>query len=261
MFAASARANDPRDVHEVQTLVIDVGDEAGAFRPLISGFTAELPALRALLAQPSVSTVLRYTQDYINQGDAADLALEMVDAAGVGIDFTSRPDRSGGLIAPKYVARKISRLLGPVPLLDHVPPDQVFGGATLLGLPLTSVVALSGLAPPSIVPLPGDPPGAAMTWTLPLTPFGPFQPNASSTATLNVTIAAAPPSGAPSRNADRADGVPGAELRLRPAARPAAGDVCISTPSPSPSCPGATRTWRSATPQSRSAARSSWSTA
>jgi hypothetical protein len=196
MFAASARANDPRDVHEVQTLVIDVGDEGGAFWPLISGFTAELPALRALLAQPSVSTVLRYTPDYINQGDAADLALEMVDAAGVGIDFTSRPDRSGGLIAPKYVARKISRLLGPVPLLDHVSPDQVFGGATLLGLPLTSVVALSGLAPPGIVPLPGDPPGAAMTWTLPLTPFGPFQPNASSTATLNVTIAAAPPSGA-----------------------------------------------------------------
>ena len=194
MFAGSARANDPRDLHEVQMLVIDVGTEAGAFRPLISGFMAELPTLRALLAQPSVRTLLRYTQDYVDNGDAADLALEMVDPDGVGIDFTSRPDRSGGLIAPKYAARAISRLVGPVP--GAVPIDQALSGATLLGLPLTSIVNTTGLAPPTIVPLAGNPPGASMTWTLPLQPSGPFQPKDGSKATLNVTIAAAPPSGA-----------------------------------------------------------------
>ena len=191
MFAGSARANDPRDLHEVQALVIDLDDEAGA--PLISGFTAELPALRALLAKPSVSTVLSYTQDYIDQGDAADLALEILDP--IGIDFTSRADRSGGLIAPNYAARAISRLLGPVP--GAVPLDQAFSDATLLGLPLVHIVDLSGLAPPTVVPLPGNPPGAAMTWKLRLKPLGPFKPATGSTATLNVKIAAAPPSGPP----------------------------------------------------------------
>jgi hypothetical protein len=215
MFAGAAGANDPRDTHEVHELVLDVGAEAGAFRPLIAGFTAELPALRALLGQPSVSTVLRYTQNYIAQGDAADLALEMVDAAGVGIDFTSRPDRSGGLIAPKYVARAISRLLGPVP--GAVALDQAFSGATLLGLPLTSIVDLTGLQPPSIVPLPGNPPGAAMTWTLPLKPLGPFMPATGSTATLNVTIAGAPGAlaAASSGLPPGADGTPGAQTKCQ----------------------------------------------
>jgi hypothetical protein len=197
MFPGSARANDPRDLHEVQTLVIDVGDEAGAFRPKISGFRAELPTLRALLAQPSMGALLLYTQEYIDQGDAADLALAVFDPNGVVIDFTKRPDRSGGLIAPKYAAHAISRTLGPVP--GTVSLRDALNGATLLGLPLTQMVELNGLAPPTIIPLAGNPPGASMTWTLPLTPLGPFRPAPGSTATLNVTIASAPPGAAGTR--------------------------------------------------------------
>jgi hypothetical protein len=46
----------------------------------------------------------------------------------------------GGLIAPKYAAHGISRLLGPVP---GAVPLEAFSDATLLALPLKDVVGLS----------------------------------------------------------------------------------------------------------------------
>jgi hypothetical protein len=182
--------NDPRDVHEVHQLVIEAMPEAGLFRPIVTQFTAELPALRTLLQQPSVSAPLKYSQEFLATGDITNpvLTVNLPPPLGIGIDFSSRPERSGGLMAPKYSADAISRALGPIP--HALPLDQAFKDATLLGLPLLDIVDVAGLTPPTIVPLAGNPPGASMTWSLSLKPSGPFQPVGASKATLTVNTIA-----------------------------------------------------------------------
>jgi hypothetical protein len=184
--------NDPRDVHEVHQLVIEAAPEAGLFCPIVTQFTAELPALRSLLQQSSVSAPLKYSQQFLATGDITNPVLTVnlppPLGIGIGIDFSSRPERSGGLMAPKYSADAISRTLGPIP--HALPLDQAFKDATLLGLPLLDIVNAAGLAPPTIVPLAGNPPGASMTWSLGLKSWGPFQPVGASKATLTVNTIA-----------------------------------------------------------------------
>jgi len=187
MFPGSAGDGDPRDLHEVHELVIAAPLDGGAFHPIVKQFTAELPAVRTLQQLPSVQSRLAYTADFANGG--ADVALTALDA--VGIDFRSRPERSGGLIAPKYDANAISRTMGPVPVA--IAPETAFQDATLLGLPLMDIVQRDGFTPPTIVPTPGNPPGVSMTWTLKLKQSGPFVPAADGKAALTVTVA--PPEG------------------------------------------------------------------
>jgi hypothetical protein len=184
------RSGPPRDgdIHEVHALKIAglLNPNFDGFSPSLSEFKVELPALRALrcnFASEAVPVVLKFTKEFLTQVDIPDLPLEPVSADGVGIDFTDRPDRSGGLMAPKYTADKVSRTFGLIPqnALQNVgasPPDlsQIYDGATLLGLPLGQVLENNpppGL--PTIVPL-TNPPGAKMIWeNLLLKDFGSAQ--------------------------------------------------------------------------------------
>lgn len=191
MFPGAARQNDPRDLYELHEVVVDGVQEGDFFHPVLSQFTAELPTLRALQQQPSVSVPLTYAQDFLTQGDQVDVALAM--AGQVGIDFTAHPERSGGLMAPSYKVDAISHKLGPIP--NTGPLAQAFQATTLLGLPLLDIVDAGSLVAPTIVPLPGDPPGASMTWALTLKQSGPFVPNSMSTAKLTVNTTD-PPHGA-----------------------------------------------------------------
>jgi hypothetical protein len=177
------------DTHEVHQLSIAGVRHGESFRPSLIEFQAELPALRAVLGESTVRAALKFSQAFLDSGPDVDLAL--IPAAPIPVDFTKRSDRSGGLMAPKFVADAISRRLGPVAKDamrgTAVALSNVYSGATLLGMPLAEVVDLGAQPAPSIVPVPGNPPGATMTWTLPLREKGPFMPKGQSSAvTLTV---------------------------------------------------------------------------
>jgi hypothetical protein len=168
------------DVHEVHAIALDTVPDADIFLPIVSAFTVALPALRALMAN-AASDVGQVNLIY-STGDDPDVALEV--AGGVQIDFTDRPDRSGGLMAPKFLAKGISRTQGLVPFSPGESLSDIYAGATLLGLPLGELLALPDA--PVIVPL-TDPPGAKMTWeNLVLQNFGPLKTTAATKATLTV---------------------------------------------------------------------------
>ena len=181
------------DVHEVHgTKIFAKPDGAGSFVPILDSMTVALPALRALMcnaASEANTAVLSYTRQFLTQANIPDLALEL--ATGIAVDFTDRPERSGGLIAPKFIADGISRVRGLVPTQALSPGaalSTIYQGATLLGLPLAEVLNVATpLGPPTIVPTISDPPGAKMTWAnLPLKDTGPLKTNQSTTATLSV---------------------------------------------------------------------------
>jgi hypothetical protein len=190
MFTGQGPGNDLGDIHEVYQLVIDGPADGATFHPVVAQFTAELPTLRTLQQKASVSSRLAYTDDFLNQQGRPDVALTMLDP--VLIDFTSNPQRSGGLMAPNYKAESISRKDGPKP---KEALDQALRGATLLGLPLLDIVAAGSLAAPTIMPLAGNPPGVSMTWALKLKQSGPFVPNGDSAASVTI-YTADPPAGA-----------------------------------------------------------------
>jgi len=178
------------DVHEVHEINIAGVGHGGGFRPKLSQFTAEIPALRTLLRKPVARVALKFSDAFLTAGDSVDLALSPVNAP-VEIDFTERPDRSGGLMAPKFKADAFSRTFGPIPAAAlpgaGVPLSSIYEGATLLGLPLGSVIKDDGRqGPPTIIPAPGNPPGAKMVWELRLQNHGPFRANNSTKATLMV---------------------------------------------------------------------------
>jgi hypothetical protein len=189
MLRSPARDSRRHDIHEIHELTIVGFPHANAFRPSLSEFRAELPALRAVLGDSPERPALAYTPEFLARGDEVDLALAPVDS--IDVDFTRRSERSGGLMAPKYVADTISRSLGPIPKDalpgTGVPLSTLYAGAKLLGMPLADVVVDdAGRGPPKIVPIAGTPPGASMTWDLPLRARGPFQPQANGRANLIV---------------------------------------------------------------------------
>jgi hypothetical protein len=185
-----SRFRQDGDVHEVHSLTIVGVPYADAFRPKLIEFTAELPVLRALKSDSEPGPYsLRFTQDFLDHGDQIGLPLELVD--GVQITFTSHPDRSGGLIAPRFRANKISRTMGVVPgqALQPSPPLLgIYRHANLLGLSLGEVIASdSPQLAPAIVTVPGNPPGAKMLWEkLRLKNCGPFKTTATTNLTLTV---------------------------------------------------------------------------
>jgi hypothetical protein len=194
--AVSSPQPSAGDVHEVHAITIDSVPDGGAFLPKLSTFTATLPALRALMCETAAeaaakaeSVVLTYTDQFRNQPGIPDLALKLVNP--VNVNFTDRPDRSGGLMAPKFDADTISRTLGLVPsgALTGAPLSDIYKGAKLLGLPLDDVLdAAAQPGAPTIVPL-TNPAGAKMSWEnlhLKAPDNSPLKTNPSTTATLTV---------------------------------------------------------------------------
>lgn len=187
MIRDNRRAENVQDIYEVHDLSLQVEQHAGNLLPKLEQFTVELPALREL--QPHIPTgriPLKFTQSYLNLGVEEDLALEPFNK--IEIDFTARPDYSGGLMAPKFAANIISRTRGPVPTND-LPLSEIYAGAKLLGLPLEKLIEQA--KPPKIIQVPGNPLGARMEWLdLSLKDFGPFEtvkePDKKTSATLRV---------------------------------------------------------------------------
>ena len=176
------RSSEVHDVFEVHELCITSILHEGRLYPKMEQFTAELPALRELQDKPSMLIPLKYTQEYKDFGLNTNIALEPVGQ--LEINFTERPDRSGGLMAPMFMVGKISRTHGPIPM-PNMDVSDIFKDAKLLGLPLASIIGVYD-QPPKIVPIPGNPPGAKMEWRdLKLRDYGPFRSN-NSTATLIV---------------------------------------------------------------------------
>ena len=184
------------DVHEVHSITVGgLGDVRDGYRPVLTELELALPALRVLRGDTAASKV-RFTQRYL-QNAAEDVVLEMLPAQARDIDFSRTADRSGGLVAPKYVANAISRTLGPVslqalpnPATGVIDPASLFpsDAATLLGMPLKSLLHQLKL-PPQItsVPVPGAPPQIRLRWSdVALKSAGPFVARPSTRLDLDV---------------------------------------------------------------------------
>ncbi|MBM4764826.1 hypothetical protein [Bacillus sp. B15-48] len=178
------RSIDVRNIFEVHELTISSVVHNGMLFPKVEQLKVELPALRELQPhKPSLPIPVKYTQEFKDFG-VNDIPLEPFN--DIDIDFTERPELSGGLIAPKFLAKKISRSYGPIPD-PKLDVSTIFKDATLLGLPLESIIQnYKDQEPPKIIQTPGNPPGAKMEWqNLRLTDCGPFR-SKDSTATLIV---------------------------------------------------------------------------
>ncbi|HEY0778837.1 MAG TPA: hypothetical protein VGD56_12785, partial [Gemmatirosa sp.] len=183
------------DVFEVHNLAI-VGDfAADGFAPHVTGVQIKLPSLRALL--PGSDGLVSVVYAAVDAAPDVPLLIDQAINPHLEIDFTGRPDLSGGLAAPRFLADGLSRTLGPV-VRDAlpgvgVPPGvvpnlaDIYKDATVLGLPLGALIrtavdgALGDVPPvpyaPSITPVldRGLPVGATMTWGgLPLKSDGIF---------------------------------------------------------------------------------------
>ncbi|MFC8381096.1 hypothetical protein [Nocardia sp. NPDC057272] len=163
------------DIHEVHGVTIaGIANQslADGYRAGLDQLEIALPALRVLRGDDR-STSVRLSEKYLRDG-AADVLMEMVSNQTREIDFARDAGRSGGLVAPKYVADAISRTLGPVSLgaLPHpatglIDPAALFPSdqAALLGFPLKTLVTQLRL-PPEItaVPRAGAAPEVRMQW-------------------------------------------------------------------------------------------------
>jgi hypothetical protein len=141
------RGDPPRegDIHEVYAITISgEPDDGDSYLPVVSEFTATLPALRALMcktaSEPAAAPAsLRYSS-------VPGLAFDLLNGT-VPVNFTDRPERSGGLMAPRFDADGISRTLGLV-ARDALNPTassvaRIYKDATLLGVPLAKIIKSS----------------------------------------------------------------------------------------------------------------------
>jgi hypothetical protein len=200
-------ASDERasgDVHEVHSLTVagvsEGLDLADGYRSKLTQLEVALPALRALRGD-DVRTKVVFARKYLRNGAAEDVLLEMQPGQAVPVDFTKEADRSGGLVAPKYVTNAISRTLGPIdlsslpdPVTGFIDPQRLFptDEASLLGFPLRSLLTQLKL-PPEITatPIAGSAPEVRMRWQdVKLKSVGPFI--SKPTTRLNLTVTTAP---------------------------------------------------------------------
>ncbi len=204
LVGAAAVQRASGDMHEVHSITVAGATEGldltDGYRAKIAVLEVALPALRALRGE-DVRTNVAFAGDYLRNGAAEDVLLEMLPRQGIPIDFTGAADRSGGLVAPKYVTNAISRTLGPIdlssrpdPATGFIDPQRLFptDEAALLGFPLRSL--LTGLKnPPEITanPIAGSAPEVRMRWQdVKVQSVGPFI--AKPTTRLNLTITTAP---------------------------------------------------------------------
>ena len=181
----------PADVLPVHELTISGVQDGGGFRAVIEEAKVALKAVGELVPNLDGLAKVKFDPEFIRTGIADKVALRLPD--GLGVDFRQAADKAGGLISPTFTADVLSRLDGPVdgralPGLLPGPPDlsAAFKDATILGIPLGSLVDNVSLPKPlSIVAEPGG--GARMSWKdLTLTSHGPFVVKANTTFELTV---------------------------------------------------------------------------
>ncbi|GAA2104102.1 hypothetical protein GCM10009841_21720 [Microlunatus panaciterrae] len=163
----------PGDVHEVHALTLGGARDADQFVPQLSGLQVGLPAVRTLLDDTATREV-KFAERYLRGGDGHDALLELVDST-IKINFVGRTERSGGLVAPQYVANALSRTVGPVslqalpdPVSGLIQPGNLFGpDASLLGFKLRDLLGPLPNKSPRITSSlrAGQIPEVSMTWT------------------------------------------------------------------------------------------------
>ncbi|AZP22690.1 hypothetical protein EJC51_45585 [Streptomyces aquilus] len=157
----------PGDVQEVHSLTFSGTTSGPEYQPDLAAFGVVLASLRTLL--PGVGghdhpRPMAYADEMRTGSTGAHLpSVPLVfDASSkVPVSFTANADRSGGLVAPKFLADGISRELGPVTTSTireradlAAAIDSAFSGATLFGLPLNALIETAGSpkpTPPQIV--------------------------------------------------------------------------------------------------------------
>jgi hypothetical protein len=174
----------PGDVYELHQLLIKAGDFVDGYVPMVARLDIKNPALRALL--PSQDTITSVVYNLAE--NAADVPL--LPVGPLFVDFIENADRAGGLVAPKFDVKGLSRTLGPVAdaaLSSASVPDfaSLYKDTRLLGLSLgelidAAVVKANGIrVGPTIVPILDGirPVGTLMQWKdLPLKSAGIFRP-------------------------------------------------------------------------------------
>jgi hypothetical protein len=172
-------ASDVQEVHRLN--LVGTGHQGGFF-PSVGppldvvsaaekwAFEAAMPAVRALLGAAPPNTKMLFSDGYLRNGEAA-ANVVFGTLGSIGLDFTGRANRSGGLIAPQLKADAVSRAHGLVqsaalgaPTLD---PAKVLGEAsTLLGFKLSDLVKPTALhVPPNVTArLDGATPEVRMEW-------------------------------------------------------------------------------------------------
>ncbi len=207
------RAPSPRDgdTHEVLAMTIggiekvpDVGNRlaglaSDGYRPALTALRIAMPALRTLLGD-STPRQVRLAPGFLRNGPSEDVLLTVVGDP-IGVSFARSADRSGGLVAPSYVADAISRSLGPVSLAGLPAPDTGLinpralfdSAATVLGFPLRDLLSQLKLPPQITSRLgPGGAPEVTMRWTdVTLRSVGPFTALPGTRLDLTVDITAA----------------------------------------------------------------------
>jgi hypothetical protein len=172
------------DTHEVHALTVRGAPDATEFVPQLRGLRVGLPAVRSLLGD-AVPREVRFAERYLRAGPAEDVLLELAGST-IDVNFVGRAERSGGLVAPHYLANALSRRLGPVslqalpnPITGLINPSSLFGpDASLLGFRLRDLLGPLK-APPSITStlLAGQVPQVTMKWTdIKLDPHPPLPP-------------------------------------------------------------------------------------
>ncbi|MFD0360106.1 WD40 repeat domain-containing protein [Nocardia sp. GCM10030253] len=200
---ADTRTRGRGDVHEVHGVTIggiaQQADFTDGYRAALTQLEIALPALRVLRGDTGVSAV-KFSEKYLQNG-TEDVLLEMLPGQVRDIDFAGAADKSGGLVAPKFVANAISRSLGPVnlqampqPGTGTIDPAALFPSdrASLLGFPLKTLLTQLRL-PPEITAIPstGSAPEVRMQWRdVALRSTGPFV--AQPSTRLDLTVSAGP---------------------------------------------------------------------
>lgn len=199
LVGSAGRANaETHEVHSITVAGVTEGlDLRDGFRPALTELELSLPALRVLRGDDRLSTV-RFAKQYLRDA-GEDVLLEMLPAHLREIDFSTAADRSGGLVAPKYVTDAISRTLGPIslrslnPATGLIDPAALFPSdqASLLGFPLKSLLTQLRL-PPEVtsIPIPGSAPEVRMRWReVAVKSTGPLVAGATTRLDLDITVA------------------------------------------------------------------------
>jgi hypothetical protein len=170
----------------------------GGYRAAVTTMMVSTPALRSLL-DTDAPRPMRFANDYLS-GAQTEVLLHIDPASTIDVNFTTVTDRSGALIAPRYVADAVSRTTGlvnlqarpPVPG-DPINPKALFKpDATILGFSMSDL--LTDLhAPPTITStlITGTAPDVTMQWTgIKLASHEGFIANSG--ATLDLTVKSGP---------------------------------------------------------------------
>ena len=103
----AAAAPAPGDVHEVHEMTVVAVARDGGFRPVVTGLTVELPALRSLLPGIPTRQPIRFATRFLEEAGIPPVPLQLVNP--LDVDFRAVADRAGGLVSPKFIADGISR--------------------------------------------------------------------------------------------------------------------------------------------------------